>query len=454
MIIINKIRISQIAEIVNGKLISNNNVELDCVINGIKTDSRFNLNGCLFVPITGENFNGHDFIKQAIENGAVCSLSEYELNLEIPTIIVKSTLNALKKLAEYYRSLFDIQMIAITGSIGKTTTKDLIYSILSQKYKVLKTEGNFNNEIGLPLTIFNLNDEHEYAVIEMGMNHFGEIHNLSYIAKPNIAVITNIGISHLEHLGSREGIKKAKFEIFDFMKKNGQIVLNGDDDLLNNSNKENTNYFGIENNNDIFATNIIINELDSVEFTINYMDESFDVKINTPGKHMVVNVLCAALVGFLADLTKEQIKKGISDFKPSKMRMNVITTNKYTIINDVYNSSPDSVKAAIDALSYCSTRKIAILGDMLELGAASKKIHEEIGEYVSTKNIDIVICIGEFSKFTFDVFIKNGVKAFYFKNQDEVINSLENILSLNDTILVKASRGLGLEKTVLHIENN
>ena len=455
-----QILIEELIKAVNGVI--NKNIDTTNIyINDVSTDTRTITPGSLFIPIIGENFDGHNFIETAFEKGAKVCLSEKDIITDGILIKVSDTKKALRDFAQYYRSLFKIPVVAITGSTGKTTTKDMIASVLSQKYNILKTEGNFNNEIGLPLTIFKIDDKTEVVVLEMGMNNFGEIHNLSKIAKPQIAIITNIGVSHIENLGSRDGILRAKNEIFDYLDKNGIKILNGDDDMLIELKNEcpfgkckEQHFYSLKNKESAYATNIIEKGLNGITATINYFKKSFDVNIKLPGKHMVSNALVATTVGEKFGLTKEQIKKGIEEFNASKMRMDIINTHKYTIINDVYNANPTSMKASLDVLSIAKGRKVAILGDMLELGEHSSKFHYEIGEYAVKKGIDELVFIGNLAKYMFAA-SKNILKEAdfntninYFKTQEEFLSNIKNILKNGDNILVKASRSMKFEKTV------
>ena len=446
--------IEELIKAVNGVI--NNNIDTkDIFIKNVSTDTRNIKPGDLFIPIIGENFDGHNFINDAFEKGAVACLSQENIDANNIVINVKDTKKALKDFATYYRSLFNIPVVALTGSSGKTTTKDMLASCLSIKYKTLKTEGNFNNEIGLPLTIFNIEEDTEVVVLEMGMNHFGEIRNLSEIAKPDIALITNIGVSHIENLGSREGILRAKYEIFDYLKENGIKVLNGDDDMLctlkEENNKLKTYFYSINKKLDAYATNIKENGINGISATINYFNKSFNVLLSLPGKHMISNALAVTLVCESLGLKEDEIKKGLETFKPSKMRMDIIKTDKYTIINDVYNANPNSMKASLDVLATLEGRKVAILGDMFELGNYSNDMHYEIGKYAVEKDIDELIFIGDYSYYMLQGAkdnIKNNSSINYFKTQDEFINNVDKLLKIGDIILVKASRGMKLENTV------
>lgn len=449
------ITLEAIAKAVNGKISDEkyNNI----IIENITTDTRKIAEGDLFIPLKGENFDGHNFIQQAFESGALCCLSAENIETDKPFIYVSDTRLALRDLAEYYISLFDIPVVGITGSVGKTTTKDMIASVLMQKYNVLKTEGNFNNEIGLPLTVFRITDDTEVVVLEMGMNSFGEIHNLSKIAKPDIAVITNVGVSHIENLGSREGILKAKCEIFDYIKNNGTAILNIDNDMLKTLEGKTsfkTLWYGIENKKDIYADNIVKNGVESISCDIHMNNEMFNVCIPVPGEHMVLNAMAAALVGKTLDLSTSEIKRGIEEFVPTKMRMAIFKTkNRTTLINDAYNANPVSMKASIDVLSGVEGEKIAILGDMFELGDFAEKMHYDTGVYAAQKNIDKIICIGNISKSMYEGAVSLGGNAFYFETQEDFFeNGFEKLINKGVTVLVKASRGMHFEKTAEKIQ--
>ena len=422
----------------------------------ISTDTRKIDKNSLFVPFKGENFDGHKFIEDAFEKGAICALSNERLHGSKPVILVEDTRQAFCDLAMYYLTLFDVKVIGITGSVGKTTTKDIIAGVLETKYKVLKTEGNFNNDIGLPKTIFNLKDEHEVIVLEMGMNNFGEIDRLSKVARPDIGVITNVGVSHIENLGSREGILKAKSEIFNYMEEDGVAVLNADDDMLytiKDKIKQKTNWFGIKNHVEYFAKDIETKGIEGINANLSISGQDIQVSIKIPGEHMVLNAICAAAVGNILGLGLDEIKKGIENFIPTAMRMDIIKTGKITIINDAYNANPVSMKAAIDVLCGSTGRKVAIIGDMFELGTFAEELHYDVGEYIGNKKIDISICIGKNGYNIYKGIIEYGSEAFYFETQDDFISQgLEGIIKCGDICLVKASRGMNFERTVERLQ--
>ena len=396
-------KVKDILNITKGQLIIGNE-NLEC--ENFSKDTRTIQKGDIYIGIKGEKFDGSQFWKQALDNGAEAVIIE---NIEITeqekknysnkTIIkVENTLEALYKIAKYKRSLYDIPVVAVTGSVGKTSTKDVIASVVSTKYKTLKTEGNNNNNIGLPLTILKLKD-HDALVIEMGMNHFGEISLLTDIAKPTLAVITNIGTSHIGNLGSRENILKAKLEILEGMA-SPKIIINNDNDLLHNwcvqnQEKIEIHTFGIENQSDLNAKNIKLHENGS-EFTAVSTNQSLNIQVPVGGEHFVYNALCATEVGYILGISNEQIQQGIAQFELTKKRMDIRKLeNGAVLINDAYNASYESMKASLEFLGkHTGVRKIAVLGDMFELGEFSEKLHKKVGEEVAKRNIDILICAG------------------------------------------------------------
>lgn len=415
-------------------------------VSGVAIDSRKIEEGYLFIPIKGARVDGHTFISQVMEKGALCTLSEKPLGDEADTyILVDSCEQALKDLAEHYRKALGIKVVGITGSVGKTSTKEMIASVLSQKYNVLKTAGNFNNEIGLPLTIFNIREEHEVAVLEMGISDFGEMHRLAKMARPDICVITNIGLCHLENLVDRDGILKAKTEMFDFAAPDAKYILNGDDDKLITV-KEwdgcNPIYFGLSAELSAFAEDIHSLSLKGTSCTICLGDNAFQVTIPIPGHHMVYNALAGALVGRELGLNGEEIKAGIEALVPVTGRNNMIETENFLIIDDCYNANPVSTKASLDVLSSADTRKVAILGDMFELGENEKQLHYEVGQHAAEKGIDLCICIGALSKNTAQGASTGNGTVLHFKTKIDFLAQANNLLKKEDTILVKASHGM------------
>ena len=444
--------VKDILNITKGQLIIGNE-NLEC--ENFSKDTRTIQNGDIYIGIKGEKFDGSQFWSQALDNGADAVIIE---NIEISaqqlekysnkTIIkVENTLEALYEIARYKRSLYDIPVIAVTGSVGKTSTKDVIASVVSTKYKTLKTEGNNNNNIGLPLTILKLKN-HEALVIEMGMNHFGEISLLTSIAKPTLAVITNIGTSHIGNLGSRENILKAKLEILEGMAV-PKVIINNDNDLLHdwymqNGEKIEIHTFGIQNESDLNAKNIKLHE-DGSEFVAVSSTQSLNVQVPVGGEHFVYNALCATQVGHLLEIPNEQIQKGIAQFELTKKRMDIRKLeNGAVLINDAYNASYESMKASLEFLeNHTGTRKIAVLGDMFELGEFSEELHKKVGKEVAKRNIDILICAGEASKFIIKEAEKNSkIKTYYFNNNEEIVENLSQELRNGDVVLVKASNGM------------
>jgi len=445
-------KVRDILNITKGQLIiGNENLECD----NFSKDTRTIEKGDIYIGIKGEKFDGSQFWKQALENGAEAVIIE---NIEITpeelqqysnkTIIkVKNTLEALYEIAKYKRNLYDIPVIAVTGSVGKTSTKDVIASVVSTKYKTLKTEGNNNNNIGLPLTILKLKN-HEALVIEMGMNHFGEISLLTSIAKPTLAVITNIGTSHIGNLGSRENILKAKLEILEGMAK-PKIIINNDNDLLHdwcleNQEKIEIHTFGIQNKSDLNAQKIELHE-DGSEFVATAESQQLNIQVPVGGEHFVYNALCATEVGRILSISDEQIKKGIAKFELTKKRMDIRKLeNGAVLINDAYNASYESMKASLEFLqNYTGARKIAVLGDMFELGEFSEELHKKVGEEVAKRDIDLLICSGENAIHIIQEAEKNKkIQIYYFNNNEEIVEKLNQELRNGDVILVKASNGM------------
>ena len=448
------LKVKDVIEECGGKLISGDE---NLILEDFSKDTRTIKKDDIYIGIKGENFDGNTLWKEALDKGAKgCIIQGVEFdegaisNFKDKIIIkVENSLEYLYKLAEYKRSLYEIPVIAITGSVGKTSTKDVISSVVSMKYKTLKTEGNNNNNIGLPMTILRLKD-HEAAVLEMGMNHLGEISLLSRIAKPTLAVITNIGTAHIGNLGSRENILKAKLEILDGMA-DKKIVINNDNDLLHewycNSNQCKIYTYGIENESEFTAEEIKLKEFGS-EFT--YKDETINVPVG--GIHFIYNSLSAIAVGNVLGISNEKIKQGIEAFELTKKRMDIIEKRGAMIINDSYNASFESMKASLTYLANINKkRKIAVLGDMLELGEFSKELHEKVGEEVAYNKINILIVCGENAKYIAQKAEANGMdqkNIYYLENIQKVAELLKEILNSDDAILVKASNGMQFYKII------
>ena len=429
----------------------------NAVITGVSTDSRTIRPGDLFIPLIGENFDGHDFIGDAFEKGAAASLTQrVTVNFPGKTVIpVNDTLKALQDLAACYRSRFDIPFIGITGSVGKTSTKEMVACAIGARYNVLKNEGNLNNEIGVPLTIFRLEDGYEAAVVEMGMSAPGEISALAAIVRPRVGIITNIGISHIEKMGSRSNILKAKLEILDGLQPGGLLVLNGDDVMLSGAQSLlgcRTVTYGLGEGVDYMAYNIRSYGESGIKFDI--MDEGieYEIHVPAPGIHNVYNALAALAAGRELGVPVRELASGISCYSPGEMRLNIIKTGGFTVINDAYNASPQSVKAALDVLGeLVAERRIAVLGDMLELGEWSSSAHKETGGYAAGKKLDCIVTVGLRALDIAKGAIEAGAapeKTASFMSNAEALDFLKNALRPGDAILVKGSRGMKMEEIV------
>lgn len=427
-------------------------------LKGISIDSRSIKQGDLFIAIKGECFDGHDYIDEAIEKGAVaCIIEDKEkTNVNANIILVDNTLKALHELAHYYKSFFNIPFIAITGSSGKTTTKDMIASVLKEKFNVLKTQGNYNNEIGLPLTLFKLEPHHEIAVLEMGMSSLGEISDLVHIVNPDISVITNIGSTHIENLGSRKNILKAKMEILETLKKGQIALLNGDDPYLKSITSDvfDISFVGIYEEELFLKAQDIKNKENKVAFSIQYKNKYLeDYRLNLPGIHNIYNSLMAIYIGKHFNLTQNEIQQGLDIFKPSEMRMDIFEVSGIKVIDDVYNANPDSMKAALNVLRDFdkNKRKIAIMGDMLEMGKWASEAHLDIGRYAYNINIDILLSVGQYAKDYIRGALEAGMtrsNTFAFNTNREVIDFLKDFIEKDDVYLIKGSRGIKMEEIV------
>lgn len=425
---------------------------------GVVLDSRKVEKGYIFIATKGERVDGHTFIDSVMDKGALGVICEKApIQPKGPYILVKDSFQALKDVATFYREQLDIKVVGITGSVGKTSTKEMIASTLATHYTVLKTQGNYNNEVGLPLTVLRIRDE-QVAVLEMGISDFGEMHRLSRIAKPDVCVITNIGQCHLENLGTRDGILKAKTEIFDYMKEDAVICLNGDDDKLvtvKNVKGKMPVFFGKSDKNDVYSTDYENQGLAGSSITIHGKTSAFSVQIPLPGEHMVYNALAAAAVGSALGLTDKEISDGIEAVQPVGGRSHIIQEDNITIIDDCYNANPVSMKAAIDLLSMADTRTVALLGDMFELGAREKKLHEEVGAYAAYKNIDLIISVGKLCESLHEgaVSVKETrSEVHHFGDKEELKKQLGVLIHKGDTVLVKASHGMHFEELVELLE--
>ena len=444
-----------IADAVNGTLVCPEEL-LDREVTSVTSDSRAVKEGSLFIALKGERVDGHVFIPQAAEKGALLVLTESdEAAGTIPHVTVSSTEQAMGDLAHAYLNELDVPVVSVTGSVGKTSTKETIATVLGAKYRTHRTEGNFNNQIGLPMSIFSMPQETEIAVLEMGINHFGEMDRLSSIANPDIAVITNIGTCHLEFLIDRDGVFRAKTECFEHLKEGGRVVLNGDDDKLINVKEvrgQKPVFFGLGAHNDFRAENIRSLGLKGSAFTVVTPESSFEVKLPVPGEHMILNALAACAVGRLSGLTDEEITAGLAVVRTISGRFNIIESGQTTIIDDCYNANPMSMRAALKLLSETreetARRHVAVLGDMAELGADEVRLHRELGEFIKDYPVDLLIASGPLSE-AIAKGAEGGVPEIkYFPETDELVSSIGNLVKEDDVVLVKASHCMGFDRIV------
>lgn len=440
-----------LAQWCGGQLIPENTVG---TITGMQHDSRAVRVGDLFVALPGERADGHDFVENAKKAGAVAALVSRKVDCDLPQIVVENTLKAYGSIAREYRQNADVCVVAITGSVGKTTTKEMISCVLSGKYRVSKTQGNHNNDLGLPITIMEMPANTQIAVLELGMNHFGEMSYLTSIAKPNTVVITNIGTMHIEHLGTREGILKAKLEIMEGIQDDGVAVFNGDEPLLWNLREGSHRriYFGIENDQcDVVAEEI--RPIDGgVYFTVRGLGQRFQIFVPQEGRHMVYNALAAAAVGLLNGVSPESIQYQLGLFHNTGMRQNIFEEQGFVIIEDCYNAGPESMEAALRVLGEHKTesRRIAVLGDMLELGSRAMAEHYRVGR-LAAATADLVLTYGEHSERIVTGAITGGMSskfAIHFEDQEDMASTLKRLARTGDVILFKGSRGMHMEKVL------
>lgn len=431
----------------------------------------------IFIATKGERADGHNFIPNVAEKGALGVVCEKEpKDCTVPYILVEDSFQALKKIAAFYREGLSLPVVGITGSVGKTSTKEMIASVLAQGFSVLRTEGNFNNEIGLPLTVLQIREEHTAAVLEMGISDFEEMHRLSRIARPDICVITNIGQCHLENLKSREGILKAKTEMLDYMNPRGSILVNGDDDMLcritgrkkgklgaahpfsYQASRDEAVHFGLKPENEIYASEVRSKGLLGSHGMIHMGHYVFPVEIPIPGDHMIYNALAAAAVGNALGLTPEQIKEGIAKVQAVGGRSHVISLSAYTLIDDCYNANPVSMKAALSLLATALGRKVAILGDMFELGEAEQELHGEVGRYAVESGTEVLLCVGALSRNMYEAASAENADGrstlYYFEDRDTMLRKLPEILKRGDNILIKASHGMEFQKVVTYLQES
>ena len=453
-----KLNIKDLEKATSGKLIINNH---ECLIENISIDSREYKENSLFIPIIGETHDGHKFLNSAYENGYrvfLCDNNHDFTKDDITLIKVENTKKSLGDIAKYIRNEYDIEYIGVTGSVGKTTTRDMIYSVLSSKYRTLKNDKNYNNEIGVPKTLFNLDSKIEKAVIEMGMSSKGELDYLASIVKPSIAVISNIGMSHIENFENQEGIFNAKMEITNYFNKDSILIVNGDDKYLKTLKTKKLNYkvltYGLDKNNDLYAYGIKLN-IDKTSFKtiINNNEEEFT--INVPAEHNVLNALSAILVGLNSNMTVEEIRKGLESLELTSGRLTVIKKKDFTIIDDSYNASCDSMISALNVIKKYTNKKICVLGDILETGKYDEELHRKVGKNI-TNDIDLLVTVGKSSLYIEDEAIKKGFinKKLHFENYEELIKNIDKILIKDSVILFKSSHGIHLDLVVKHVLEN
>ena len=439
-----KLKLSQIAQALNGEF--NRDAEFDAVC----IDTRKITKGCLFVCIKGERFDAHSFVNEALEKGASAVMIHSDIEVNGAYIKVEDTSKTLLALGKYYRSLFDIPVVGLTGSVGKTTTKEFTHLVVGAKYNAIKTQGNLNNEIGLPQTLFTIDESTQAAVVEMGMNHFGEISRLTDATRPTVGVITNVGVSHIENLGSRQGILQAKLEICEGMPDNAPLILNGDNDLLSTVKDERLNvvFFGIENG-DFRAENIIENDM-LTSFDVKYYGKAQHISIPCVGIHNVYNALCAFAVGYFLDIDPQAAAEALSSYVPAGMRQKLVKVGDVISIEDCYNASPDSMKAALTTLkSINANKKIAVLADMLELGDYSFEAHSSVGALAGEMKIDYLLAYGEHARAYVSSAKQNGLQnAFHFDSKQSLCDMLLEITQSGDAVLFKGSRGMRLEEVI------
>lgn len=436
-------------------------------VTAITTDSRKVERGGLFVAIKGERVDGHKFIPQVIDKGAAAAISEVDLgDQDYPYIVVESSLQAVKDIAEFYLKQLGIPVVGITGSVGKTSTKEAVAAILSAKYKVHKTQGNHNNELGVPITAFSMTEDDEVAVFEMGIGNFGDMRHLTGIVHPDVAVITNIGVAHMEALGSRDGILKAKTEIFEGMDGHGTVILNGDDDKLitvRDVHGRAPLFFGIQNREGVFADQIREQGLAGTDCVIHGLrtDDGvteLSVHIPIPGRHMIYNTMAALLVAQTFGLTSREMLDGISRMKTIAGRQNLIRAGKLLLIDDCYNANPVSMKSSIRLLCSAQGRKVCILGDMLELGENERPMHREVGAFLAGMPVDLLLTVGELGKEIAAGAREAGTRKVSkdagklnihaYDTKEQLFKDLPGLLEAGDTVLIKASNGMGFSEIV------
>ncbi|MBP3379086.1 MAG: UDP-N-acetylmuramoyl-tripeptide--D-alanyl-D-alanine ligase [Clostridia bacterium] len=459
---------AEIAEIVDGKLEIYGGDEGNVPQKYICTDSRESGEGVIFCAIKGQNVDGNDFIPGAVEQGCGAFICQYvpeaakESGKPFAAVIVEDTIKAMGTLAAYYRGISDAKVIAITGSVGKTTTKEFIYAVASAAFKTHKTQGNYNNELGMPLTIFGIEPEHQVVVLEMGMSALGEIEYMTKIARPDMAIVTNIGTSHLASLGTRENICRAKMEIRLGLNKDGILLLNADEPLLMNQYEQldkKPKLMSVASRFGDFRAVNVRQKIDGIVYDLLYKNKAVtNVEIPALGKHNVYNSLAAYAVGVMLGMNDDQIRRGLKSFVSADKRQNVYDVGGITVIDDCYNASPESMRAAIDVLVSMAqkknTRPAALLGDMLELGDYSRLMHDQLGQYVAQMQVQKLFCYGNMADIVAEAAIKKGIRAenvfvsLDTRDAQGMADMILQTLEPGDILLVKASRGVAAERVI------
>ncbi len=484
--------LGEIAQACGGKLVlQGKNAEIDLHVSSVDVDSRKVDRGGVFIATVGEQVDGHKFIVPVFAQGGILAVTEktpeqVEEEQGCPAsdwgsyLLVEDTLQALKDIGEAYRKKLSAKVVGLTGSSGKTTTKEFIAGVLAERYRVIKTEGNYNNEIGVPLTLLRIRDEHEVAVVEMGISDFGEMHRLSKMARPDVCVITNIGQSHLKDLKSRDGILKAKSEIFDYMAEDGEICLNGEDDKLSvlteiKGHKPHFFGWGGSSAQEVVAEDIICHGLEGSDAVLRITSPTdgkteplrVPVHVPQPGRHMVLNAAAAACVARLFGLTGDEIREGIDKVAAVNGRTNIVHLPHYTLVDDCYNANPESMRAAIELLALAETDKVAVLGDMFNLGDEYDKLHGQMGVHAVEAGIDHIICVGEASRFMYEAAVEKAKELeeamgrprviLYFPHRMALLERLSSdigeLIPAGSTILMKASHGMEFAEVLKFLRN-
>lgn len=420
------------------------NWEPDRLLGQVVIDSRLVREGDMFVAYKGEKTDGHNYISRALDLGAACCLAErVPEGEERCVLLVDDVQAALESIAAAYRQSLDIPIVGISGSVGKTTAKEMVSAVLSRRYSVLKTDKNLNNQIGVPMTLSRIESEHQAAVVEMGISGFGEMTHLAKMVKPDIALLTYIGHAHLEFLGDLEGVFRAKTEMLPYVSADGVVVVNGDDPYLSKlSCQQRLVSFGLGEGCDVRAENVSVQRDGSTHCVINYKQRSLTVHIPAYGQHMVYAALEGAAVGFVCGLSDNEIISGIADYKTVGRRGAVTDTGRICLVDDCYNSNPDSLKCAVDSLMSLPGRHVCVVADMLEQGECSEKVHYDVGVYAREKGVDLMLAYGAMS---LESCRAMGEKGIHFESRDELCQALPRLIKEGDSVLVKASLGMHLE---------